>query len=248
MVVLEELKEYLRPLSPDELFLLEESCVEDGVLHPMIAWRRGEELILIDGHHRYQIAQKHDLSFDVLEKDFEDIQAVKDWMSSTQRGRRNISDYRKIELELGCSVSERNTTKDLAAKTGFSTGKISSANYVMKNAPEELKELARRGDVSVDQAYQRTRKLETPQDYNDKEKVINQIPPAFKADIRMCSILVYFELNKNREASHIALAKEWRDKYGLNEDNLPVDTIVKNYIRIRDSIRKDKSKILQYIN
>ena len=245
----DELENHLAPLATDEIILLEESCVKNGIHEPIVVWPVEDKYIIVDGYHRFRISQKHGIQFKTRVKEFANIEQAKEWMERNQRGRRNISDFRKVELALGRSDSEQPTTRDLSARLGYSTGKISSAAYVLKNGTDEIKQLARRGDISVDQAYQRTRKAETPQDYSDQKKLINQIPYAFKADPRMLSIFLFFESNKDREdnPSHMKLAKEWRDIMGLTEDNLPTDTIVKSYIRLRDSIRKDKEKILKYL-
>lgn len=49
------------------------------------------ESILVDGHNRYRIAQKHGISYDVVEMDFEDESEAMEWMDRNQIGRRNLS-------------------------------------------------------------------------------------------------------------------------------------------------------------
>lgn len=47
--------------------------------------------IIIDGHNRYEIAQKHDLKYDITFKHFDSREEVIDWMINNQLGRRNLT-------------------------------------------------------------------------------------------------------------------------------------------------------------
>ena len=49
------------------------------------------EEIIVDGHNRYRIAQKHGISYDVVEMDFADESEAMEWMDRNQIGRRNLS-------------------------------------------------------------------------------------------------------------------------------------------------------------
>jgi N6-adenosine-specific RNA methylase IME4 len=49
------------------------------------------EFIIVDGHNRYEIAEKHDLEYETLQKDFDSRDEVIDWMINNQLGRRNLS-------------------------------------------------------------------------------------------------------------------------------------------------------------
>jgi N6-adenosine-specific RNA methylase IME4 len=46
--------------------------------------------ILIDGHNRYEICTRLGLPFEVVVKEFDNREAVMDWMDATQLGRRNL--------------------------------------------------------------------------------------------------------------------------------------------------------------
>ena len=81
------------PLTPDEYAQLEANCLADGIRDPLVVWRG----TLIDGHNRYDIAQKHGLEFQVVEKEFEDETAAKIWMVTNQFGRRNLRIYIEIK-------------------------------------------------------------------------------------------------------------------------------------------------------
>jgi hypothetical protein len=61
ITVLPELESYIAPLSEEEFALLEDSIVSLGkVREKLLIWKKsGTEWVLIDGHHRYKVLQKH---------------------------------------------------------------------------------------------------------------------------------------------------------------------------------------------
>jgi len=96
MQILQELESLIPPLSNEEFKQLERNILEEGIRDPLITWNG----ILIDGHNRYRIAQKHDLNYETIEKEFENIFLVKVWMIYNQFGRRNLSNYQRSVLAL----------------------------------------------------------------------------------------------------------------------------------------------------
>jgi N6-adenosine-specific RNA methylase IME4 len=94
MKILQELESLIPPLSNEEFKQLERNILEEGIREPLITWNG----ILIDGHNRYRIAQEHDINYETLEKEFEDLNAVKIWMVNNQLGRRNLQDFVRGEL------------------------------------------------------------------------------------------------------------------------------------------------------
>ncbi len=109
MQINESFRKLIPPLSSEEYAQLEENCKADGIRDPLVVWRG----TLIDGHNRYDIAQKHGLDYTVVEKEFEDENHVKIWMIRNQKGRRNLTDGWKymlaeaektIQTEIGAAV------------------------------------------------------------------------------------------------------------------------------------------------
>lgn len=83
-----EVQSLLRPLSEAERALLEANIVAEGrVRDPLVVWDEWD--ILVDGHHRYAIATAHNLPFAVYRRSFADFDAVREWVSLNQAGRRN---------------------------------------------------------------------------------------------------------------------------------------------------------------
>ncbi len=101
--VLPELAAYIPPLLPDEYKQLEENIKKNGCREALLVWETtgGEYTpdlgttatvyILIDGHNRYAICQKHQLDFKVHLMNFPSIEEVKFFMIDNQLGRRNLA-------------------------------------------------------------------------------------------------------------------------------------------------------------
>ena len=68
----ETIRRTLIPLREDELQLLEQSVLAKGIRDPLVVWKRNGEYVMLDGHHRYELAQKHGLSFNIVEMEFDD--------------------------------------------------------------------------------------------------------------------------------------------------------------------------------
>lgn len=98
IVIKEELKNLIPPLSTEELTQLEENILREGVRDPLILWQSGEEIILIDGHNRHGICTRHSLPFPHKFMTFPGIEEVKQWMIINQLGRRNLSPQQQSYL------------------------------------------------------------------------------------------------------------------------------------------------------
>ncbi|GAB3179595.1 ParB N-terminal domain-containing protein [Telluribacter humicola] len=90
--VLPELENFITPLSKEALEQLEENILEEGIREPLLVWIHGEREILVDGHNRFNIAQKHNLPYKKIRKNFRGMEEVKKWMIQNQLGRRNLTD------------------------------------------------------------------------------------------------------------------------------------------------------------
>ena len=97
IVVNEELKAYIDPLTPEEYEALERSILTEGCRDALVLW--GD--VLVDGHNRYGICQKHDLPFQTVQNTrFKTLADVHLWMIDQHLGRRSISDYLRGVLAL----------------------------------------------------------------------------------------------------------------------------------------------------
>jgi len=92
IIISDYLMEYLVPLNDEEKSQLEKSILSGGCRDPLTVWRnKKDQLILVDGHNRYEICRKHDLPYKIKEIAFTDFDQVKSWMIDNQMGRRNLT-------------------------------------------------------------------------------------------------------------------------------------------------------------
>lgn len=177
IIINDELKNLLPPLSLEEFAGLEEGILKDGCLSPLIVWND----ILVDGHHRYEICTRHQIPFAVKSIVLENLDDAKLWAGRHQEHRRNLADYHKAELALklkdvyAAKAKERQrggqggillpstlteakeTRQELAQLAGVSSGNLTKVEYIAEHADEETKEKLRRGEkgTSINKEYNR---------------------------------------------------------------------------------------------
>ena len=168
-------QDIIPPPSDEEFRQLEQNILADGIRDPLVMWGN----VLIDGHNRYKIAQKHGLPFETKQIDFIDEGDARIWIISNQIGRRNIEQYVRgelvLELEslLKAQAKERQrggqggillvlnsaqantgrTRDNLAKMSGVSHSTIDQIKYIKTHGTDELKDKARKGEISIHNAY-----------------------------------------------------------------------------------------------
>lgn len=192
----EEFKKLIPALTQEEFKQLEENCLEEGIREAIITWKG----YIIDGHNRYEIANKWNLDFQTKSKHFEDEEAVKEWMILNQFGRRNLSNYQRsvlaLELESlfrekakenqaiqfkGNSLKQKSaevkpieTRKELAKVASVSHDTIAKVKVIEAKAPEEVKAKLQTGEVSINQAYKEIKKEEKKEERLQKIEEVKQ--------------------------------------------------------------------------
>jgi hypothetical protein len=188
IIIDEEFKGLIPPLSDDEYRQLEENCIRDGIRDPLVTWPQDDGTeILIDGHNRWEISAKNaGIPFKIVQMRFENRAEAETWILKNQIGRRNLPTYVKAQLALrlkpviaeqaeknlhlsdgkGCPKSDKvkpiDTKKELARIAGVSHDTIHKVEVIEKNAPTEIKEKARRGEISTNEAYRQTTNIMRP--------------------------------------------------------------------------------------
>ncbi len=107
------------PLQPEELDQLEANLLADGCRDPLVTWKG----VLVDGHNRMAICQKHGKFFEVVEKSFRDEDEVKVWIIRNQFGRRNLTPYCRAELALKLEPLLKSNAKENIVEGGRLGGK-----------------------------------------------------------------------------------------------------------------------------
>ncbi|MCL2427284.1 MAG: hypothetical protein FWD05_13225 [Oscillospiraceae bacterium] len=87
IIIDEEFKRILPKLDEQTYAWLEENVLEYGCREPLVLWNG----ILIDGHNRYSILQKHNLPINTVDMEFDSRDEVLIWIISTQISRRNLN-------------------------------------------------------------------------------------------------------------------------------------------------------------
>ena len=122
-----EFQSQIPPLTDDEFKQLEENILKEGkLLSPLIVWNN----ILVDGHNRYAILQKHpEIYFSTMPLRFENREEAVAWICRNQLGRRNLSPEQKryllgkqYEAEKKASKIFRGNQYTLAKKSGGDHG------------------------------------------------------------------------------------------------------------------------------
>ena len=183
MIIKDTFKNLIPPLTNEEFEQLEQNCLNDGIREPLIVWNG----ILIDGHNRLKISQKHSLSYQTKEMHFDNEKEAEAWIIKNQFGRRNLSAYDRSVLALklkpliaekakekqvetlrqNMTVSQKsderkevNTKKELAKIAGVSHDTIAKVEKIERQATPEVKAQVKNGTLSINQAYQTVRREE----------------------------------------------------------------------------------------
>lgn len=98
IIVREEFKSLIPSLTKEELAQLEENILKEGIRDPIMLWSVNDTFIIVDGHNRYMISQKHGLEFPFKQLLFKDEEEVRGWMIKNQLGRRNLSQEQQSYL------------------------------------------------------------------------------------------------------------------------------------------------------
>ena len=150
-----EFRDLIPPLNEEELKLLEESLVADGCESPLIVWNG----VIIDGHNRYAICQKHDIPFSIQEKHFDSREEVMLWMLRNQLGRRNLNSYQRSELALRTEPLLREAAKKKqATSTGGQKPRLLETSRKAEKRIHTDKELANLAGVS-DNTIRKARRI-----------------------------------------------------------------------------------------
>ena len=189
-VILPEMAELLPPLSAEQLDALEADLIKNGCYAPIIV---NEDMVIIDGHNRQALCEKHDLPYTMAVFSFEDLLEAKQWALDTQKGRRNLEKWElgKIALKLKPEIEAKaranqgtrtdlsatlpessdtvDTRKELAEAVGLGERTMGKVMQIDENAPDAIKEALDKKELSINKGYDLTRQLqEVPEDQREQ--------------------------------------------------------------------------------
>ncbi|WP_423680095.1 hypothetical protein [Undibacterium sp. WLHG33] len=176
IIIHEGLHAYIDPLTEHEYAALERSILTEGCRDALVLW--GD--VLIDGHNRYAICQRHQIPFKTIQNDhFKDIEDVQLWMIDNHLARRSVSDFqrgmlalRKKEIismrikaqdENAASGNEETevaipvvkptqSRQEIARIAGISSNAVLQIEKIQRAAAPELVQAVRDGTISISAA------------------------------------------------------------------------------------------------
>ncbi len=164
IVVQPDLKAYIDPLTAEEYEALERSLLREGCRDALVLW--GD--ILVDGHNRHAICQKHGLPFQTLQStQFRNMDDVHLWMIEQHLGRRSVSDFqrgvlalrkreimarRKAAAALPDAPDGLRTREDIAKAARLSSSQVLLIEKIQKQAEPELVAALKTGAISINAA------------------------------------------------------------------------------------------------
>jgi len=94
LIIDKEFRDLIPKMDMEEYARLTDSLKEEGCRDAIVTWKN----VIVDGHSRYGICMRYDISFQIVEKQFSDKDEAKRWIIFNQLSRRNLSDYDRIRF------------------------------------------------------------------------------------------------------------------------------------------------------
>jgi len=203
-----ELKALMPPLTEDEFKRLETSILTEGCRDALVVW--GD--VLVDGHNRYEICTKHGVKFETIQKEFETREDAKKWIITNQIGRRNLTPFQRVEfalqleemyveearrrqatstggaapqLRVNFPEADKARARDKIGEIAGVSGKqVDKVKKVLLEAPEEVVEKARKGEISINKAYDVIKKKTDLEEKRailiEKAKAVEMLPETIR--------------------------------------------------------------------
>ena len=158
-VILPEMAELLPPLSAEQSAALEEDLLRNGCYSPIIV---NEDMVIVDGHNRQSLCEKHGLPYTMAVFSFEDLLEAKQWALDTQKGRRNLEKWElgKIALKLKPEIEAKARANMVAGgqnyrpKEGLTTLSNLPSVETAVNTRKELADAVGIGEVTMGKVMQ----------------------------------------------------------------------------------------------
>jgi hypothetical protein len=199
-----EFQSLIPALSDEERLGLEESLKREGCRDAIVVWRG----IILDGHNRYEICERHGIEFQIIERVFDSREEAQIWIIENQISRRNLTRYARGELVLRreefqrlrenaraqqerrtdlCPNSDKSLTaidakKELAKAIMVGHDTASRIIQIHRKATEKQKILLRKGELSINEVYK-----DISMDDRRIQQTLNQMSDLFVTLVIRCS-------------------------------------------------------------
>lgn len=202
LVIDAECKQIIPALQPGELAELEQSLIKEGCRDALVIW--AGQNILLDGHHRYELCQKHNIPFRTVEMEFNSREDAMVWVIQNQFARRNINAYQrsvlalKLEEIFARKAKERQATstggahpqlkqnsaeaaidtrEELAKVARVSHDTIARVKKIKEKASPKEKAQLESGSMSINEAYRAIKSKEKLEKRKVSQKRIAELSP-----------------------------------------------------------------------
>jgi len=193
-----ELKNFIRPLRDEEYEKLKESILAEGVRDPLIVWNG----MLLDGHHRYKIAQEFGIEYKTIEVNLPDMDTAKEWIIKNQLGRRNLTEqeasyYRgklyesrkrqgeRTDLTSAQNVLKFNTAEEIGKEYGVSHMTVKRDAEFSKAVDKVANEIGEKAKEAILSGQASITKKDVEKLIEIKQEVPEFIEPILKGEISL---------------------------------------------------------------
>lgn len=145
---------------PDEFAALEADMIAKGeATEPIVINKDGT---ILDGHTRYEIAKRHGLFYETVQRDFETPEAEKRYVIECNLYRRHLSPFQKV-----CLAKPLEDAIRVEADKRMMRGTLASDDAKGKTSEEVAKIIGLKPST-----YERAAKVRDEADVNTREKVL----------------------------------------------------------------------------
>jgi hypothetical protein len=195
IVIREELRTFIPPLLDEEYDQLEENILAEGCRDKLIVWKENSVFVLVDGHNRYTICNKHNIPYQVEVLPFKNIDEVQDWMINNQLGKRNVTEETKSYL------------RGMQYKREKQQGKRYDLDKESENSEENMPRISTRERLAIqhkvspktiqrDEKYVEVIDILSGGDKKFKSEILNRIVPIPKNAVDMVNNLNIEHIHK----------------------------------------------------
>jgi len=198
--IVDEFKNLLPALNRDDKRKLKESILKDGCRDKLICWKEKKQLV--DGHHRFEICNEHNLPYEIEWKSFKNRDEAVAWVLDNQKGRRNLNKFQWAEVVLGNKTSIAATAK-ARQRAGNRSGYQKSDKVV-----HTIKELAKLAGVSHDTMHKIETILKATNADPANERLQRQVDQLRKGAARVSINAVYEALKETKDKKKPTASKQ----------------------------------------
>lgn len=243
LLIDQEFRDLIPPLSAEETANLEQSLLTEGCRDAILTWNN----YIVDGHNRYRICTELNIPFRVEARQFDSRNDVCIWMIQNQFGRRNLDNYVKGSLSLRLEDYFKQKAKENISIAVTASNVKRSENPTCQNSDnmekskvekvDTKKELARIAGVSHDTIYKvkEIKSLTPPEILSELESNII----SHKVSINQAHKFIRLIKSFNGKVDQVTIAKRILSEFDKNQ-SVSLENKAKDVIREIQKEERDR--------